>query len=365
MGNTGNTGDEGHTADAGRTSDTDRRGDCGRPNDMGRFLEFLRREAADYHDPPSAPAEAMWAAVEARVAEGSVAEDSIADGLDDELFEAADYHEPPPAPREAMWAEVESAWVARRPVEQEARAAATRPVRLAAVRGLGQRPRRTVIWLTGAAAASVALAVGLNRDVPLPVPAEPAVVVAAAPESVAETDSGPIAATAAEQALSLAVAEEALESNPRFAAATPPAAADPARGPGGVEAAPPVRAAVTAPTRRPVGSAQRASADEYDMADHLDRAAMLLVAFRTDIGGDESQRDLASWAREVLVETRSLLAAPIGGGERERSLLRDLELILVQIARLGPDAPDFERELAREGLDQQGTLLRLRSVIGT
>ncbi|WP_419950438.1 hypothetical protein [Candidatus Palauibacter sp.] len=328
--------------------------------DMERFVAFLRREAAGYNEPPPAPADAMWAAIET-----GLAADPIVDMGDEELCGVVGYNEPPPAPREAMWAQIESAWVARRPVEQEAREATSGPVRLAAVRGLGRRPRRTVIWLTGAAAASVVLAVGLNRDARLPVTAEPAVVAAAAPESVAETDSGPIAATAAEQALSLAVVEEALESNPQFAAATPPATADPAPGPRSAQADPPALAAVSLPSERPVGSAPRASADEYDMADHFGQAAMLLVAFRTDIGGAESQRDLASWAREVLVETRSLLAAPIGEGEGERALLRDLELILVQIARLGPDAPDFERQLAREGLDQQGTLWRLRSVIGT
>ncbi len=351
MGDMDNTGDTGHTADAGSAGGT---------GEMERFLAFLRREAADYHEPPAAPAEAMWAAVETRLAE-----DSLADVMDDEPFNAVGYHEPPAAPREAMWARIESAWVARRPVEQEAREATPSAVRLSVVRGLGRRPRRTAIWMTGAAAASVALAVGLNRGLRLPVPAEePEIVAASAPASVAATDAGPIAPPAAAGTSVPSLVEEPLETSRQFAAIPPPPAADPATRPGSAGAPPPVRAAVSLPSAQPVGPS-RAQADAYDMTEHLDRAATLLVAFRTDIGSDESQHDLARWARELLVETRSRLATPAAEGQRERALLQDLELVLVQIARLGPDAPDFERELAREGLDQQGRLLRLRSVSGT
>ena len=350
---------------------TDDRGGttAGGGGDMERFVAFLRREAAAYHEPPKAPADEMWAAVEARLAE-----DAVVDDADERFVEALGYHEPPPAPRDAMWARIESARVARRPVEQESSGTASRPVRLAAVRGLGRRTRRTVIWLTGAAAASVALAVGLDRGARLPVPAEPETVAAAAPASVgaaasavplvAATDSGPTAPTAAEEALALAAVEEPLETNRPFEAAPPPAA-DPAPRPVGIAAVSPANVAASPPPQRPVRRPGRATADEYDMARHLDQAETLLVAFRTDSGSDESQLDLARWAREMLVETRSLLAAPVSEGERERGLLQDLELVLVQIARLGPDAADFERDLARESMRRQGALLRLRSTIGT
>lgn len=233
-------------------------------------------------------------------------------------------------------------------------------------RTLGRRPGRTAAWLTGAAAASVALAVALDGGPPLPMPEEPETVAAAAPTPlVAATDSGPLAPTAAEEALALSVIEEPLETNRQFAAATPPPAADPAPASARPEADPPVRTAVSSPAQRPAGAALRSAADEYDMAGHLDRARTLLVAFRTDIGTDESQEDLARWARELVVETRSRLATPAADGQQARTLLQDLELILVQIARLGPDAPDFERELARESMERQGTLMRLRSASGT
>ncbi len=357
MGDMDNTGDTGHTADACSAGDT---------GDMERFLAFLRREAADYHAPPPAPAEAMWAAVETRLAEDSLAEDSLADVMDDELFDAAGYHEPPAAPREAMWARIESAWVARRPVGQGAGETTAGPVRLGVVRTLGRRPRRTVIWLTGAAAASVALAAALGRGERLPIPGEAEMVAAAAPASVAATDAGPIAPPAAAATSVPSLVEEPLETSREFAAVTAPPAADPATRPGSAGAPPPGSAAVSLPSTQPAGHGpSRAQANDYDASRHLDQAATLLVAFRTDIGSDESQRDLARWARELLVETRSRLATPAAEGQRERALLQDLELVLVQIARLGPDAPDFERELARESMEQQGTLMRLRSASGT
>ena len=345
-----------------------------RMDDASRFARFVRREAADYHDPPEAPAEAMWAGIEARLGAPPVhdspetvavtgAAAGVGDAVDravDHPFDVLGYHDPPPPPREAMWERIEAGWVARQPEDPGAGKAARGPLRLVVARTLGRRPGRTTVWLTGAAAASVALAVALDRGSQPPMSTELETVAAtttpvtATPMSVAATDSGPLAPTAAEEALALSVLEEPLETNRQFAAADPPPPADPAPAPtpGRPEADPPVRDATA----------------DYDMSRisrHLDRTQALLVAFRTDIGTDESQRDLARWAREFLVETRSLLNTPAAEGQRERALLQDLELVLVQIARLGPDAPDFERELARESMERQGTLMRLRSASGT
>ena len=355
-----------------------------RGNDQGdadRFAEFLRREAADYHAPPETPAEAIWARIEARLGTAPVSgSPETADtatglaGVVDHPFDVLGYNDPPPAPREAMWEQIEAEWIAGQQEAPLARETTRGPLRFVVARTFGRRPGRTAAWLTGAAAASVALAVALDGGSELPLPSEAETVamraasgVTSAPASVAATDSGPLAPTAAEEALALSSVEEPLEMSRQFAAAEPPAAADPAPPPGRPGAGPPAREAVTSPSQRPVGlpAAARPTADEHDMSRHLDRAAALLVAFRTDIGSDESQRDLARWAREFLVETRSLLDTPAAEGQRERALLQDLELILVQIARLGPDAPEFERELARESVEQQGTLLRLRYASGT
>lgn len=355
-----------------------------RMDDASRFARFVRREAADYHDPPEAPVESMWAGIEAGLGappvpvpdspETADMTDAVAGsgGAVGRPFDVLGYHDPPPAPRETMWERIEAEWVARQPEDPGARTAVRRPLRMVVARTLGRRPGRTTWWLTGAAAASVALAVAIDGGSRLPVSAGPeSVAVTTAPEpagvpsSVVATGSGPLAATAAEGVPSLSVAEEPLETKRLFADARPPSAAGPA--PSQTEADRAGRDAVSSPSPRPAGPG-RASTDEYDMSRisrHLDRTQALLVAFRTDIGTDESERDLAKWAREFLVETRSLLSTPAAEGQRERALLQDLELVLVQIARLGPDAPGFERELARESMERQGTLLRLRAANGT
>jgi hypothetical protein len=97
-------------------------------------------------------------------------------------------------------------------------------------------------------------------------------------------------------------------------------------------------------------------------AQHLGRAATLLTAFRGDRRTPASEQDLALWARELLVDTRMLLGLSDFGSPIEQLLLEDLELVLIQIAGLGPGAPDFEWALARESMERRGTLTRLRAV---
>ena len=125
-----------------------------RRDDASRFARFLRREAADYHDPPEAPAEAMWAGIEARLAmaplpDAPEAED-MADtaagvaGALDHPFEVLGYNDPPPAPREAMWERIEAEWAAGQQEAPGARGASRGPLRLVVARTLGRRPGRTI-----------------------------------------------------------------------------------------------------------------------------------------------------------------------------------------------------------------------------
>ena len=101
---------------------------------------------------------------------------------------------------------------------------------------------------------------------------------------------------------------------------------------------------------------------DYVTAQHLGRAATLLTAFRTDRRTPASEQDLAQWARELLLDTRMFLGLSDFSSPIEQLLLEDLELVLIQIAGLGPGAPDFEWDLARESMERQATLTRLRAV---
>ena len=65
--------------------------------------------------------------------------------------------------------------------------------------------------------------------------------------------------------------------------------------------------------------------------------------------------------RALLVDTRMFLDMPVSRSPLERTLLEDLELVLLQISRLGPGVPDFEWQLARESMERKGTLMRVRA----
>jgi len=117
----------------------------------------------------------------------------------------------------------------------------------------------------------------------------------------------------------------------------------------------------TAGMRSEVFADLRTRGGEYLQNRHLDRTATLLTAFRIDQRTPASEMELASWASELLVDTRVFLDMPVSRTPLERALLEDLELVLLQISRLRPGAPDFEWQLARESMEWKGTLMRVRA----
>jgi hypothetical protein len=95
--------------------------------------------------------------------------------------------------------------------------------------------------------------------------------------------------------------------------------------------------------------------------EHLARAEALLTTFRAD--AERGGVDAEFWAAtgDLLSNTRLLMDSPAARDPRMRSLLEDLELILVQMVRLAQDPG--ETDLVGEGLEQREILLRLRSAI--
>ena len=331
--------------------------------DFDRFTEFLLREAAGYNEPPETPAAAMWPGVEIRVGlgadrSGRKGRSAAAVAVGETVLEAdvprsrrpigasVDYNRPPPPPREEMWTRIESAWALRRAA----------PVSRLRPAWLGQQGATG--WVAAlAVAASLVLGIGLGRGT-RPSQAgdavvEPAVVETApqrAAESAAiaeqvpeETDNQVAAGLAAEVA---AVAE---------AARSAPA-------PSGDEVATLPLLTASSPAERPTYAARALEPDfDYATARHMGHAATLLTAFRTDRRTPASQEDLAGWARDLLAETRMYIGLSDSASPIEQELLQDLELVLIQISGLGPGAPDFEWDLARESMERQGTLTRLRA----
>ena len=124
--------------------------------------------------------------------------------------------------------------------------------------------------------------------------------------------------------------------------------------------------ALTAPTRA-LPSSLTIHRDREQLR-FFGRAETLLTALRTDQRTPLTERDLAAWGRELLAETRMHLDLQGSRTPMELALLddpkllEDLELLMLQISRLGSGAPDVEWQLARESMEIKNALPRLRAV---
>ena len=345
-------------------------------SDFDRFTAFLGREAAGYNAPPETPAEGMWAGFEEALASteaaypatiGAVGEAGAPAGVgivDDASFLAPGYNQPPPAPRDDMWERIEAEW-------------ASRPRVVPAAGRYGQqgegrtRPLRTWVGRPGgagwaamlAAAASLVLALSLRQDTGNSSSTE-ASVQPDVPTAVSQT------ATVADDLASdppPAQTASPTTPTPEVVAAQQTAADEPSGEVLTTSVGEPAnRVAESTAAEQPVFLSERFELEgDYATVRHLGRAETLLTAFRIDHGTPGSEQDLAVWARELLGDTRMFLDMSGSRSPLERALLEDLELVLIQIARLGPEAPDFERLLARESMDQQATLMRLRAATTT
>jgi hypothetical protein len=106
----------------------------------------------------------------------------------------------------------------------------------------------------------------------------------------------------------------------------------------------------------------------------LTQAEALLTAFRDDSrqnsrseshhpGDAEDDAQLASWARDLLTNTRLLLDSPAASDPQRRRLLEDLELVLVQMVELGPDHRMPDRPMIDRTLDRDHVLTRLHNAV--
>lgn len=319
-------------------------------SDFDRFTEFLRREARGYNEAPPAPADAIWARVGARTGWEAAAERS----MDGRPIDALGYNEAPPAPRERMWGRIEAAW-------------GTAPGSRRSPRRWPRR-HRVAGWAAAlAAAASLVLGIALGRDAPPTQPGEVGVdpVFATVPaETAAPPPPGeqvPRPAPPAEPepqvlAASALPVPGAPVDQPTLATSSVP---EP-RSAGTTEATP-------APPARALPSRFATHRDREQLR-FFGRAETLLTALRTDQRTPVTERDLAAWGRELLMETRMHLdlqqsRTPMGLVLIEDpGLLEDLELVMLQISRLGSGAPDVEWRLARESMDIKNALPRLRAV---
>jgi len=120
-------------------------------------------------------------------------------------------------------------------------------------------------------------------------------------------------------------------------------------------------ASAAASTPSPVADAYRDQTNEY-----LGQAAALLISLPAKDGSQKADATFANKAADLLVTTRLLIDSPAATQDPKlRSLLEDLELVLVQIARLRGERNKGDLDLIHQAVEQGDVLSRLNSAVAT
>ncbi|HET7614016.1 MAG TPA: hypothetical protein VFK26_08830 [Gemmatimonadaceae bacterium] len=128
-------------------------------------------------------------------------------------------------------------------------------------------------------------------------------------------------------------------------------------------ATPSLASGATAPV-----SETSAVADAYrDQTNHyLGQAAALLISLPAKDASPKTDSAFSAKASDLLVTTRLLIDSPAAAQDvKLRSLLEDLELVLVQIARLQVDRHNGDLDLIHQAVEQGDVLSRLNSAVAT
>jgi len=110
-----------------------------------------------------------------------------------------------------------------------------------------------------------------------------------------------------------------------------------------------------------VADAYRDQTNQY-----LGQAAALLISLPAKDGSQKANATFANKAADLLVTTRLLIDSPAATQDPKlRSLLEDLELVLVQIARLRGERNKGDLDLIHQAVEQGDVLSRLNSAVVT
>jgi hypothetical protein len=131
----------------------------------------------------------------------------------------------------------------------------------------------------------------------------------------------------------------------------------------GSPAAPVLATTPGGPGARP---AQDTTAGSYAQAatDQMLRAEALLTAYAAAGKNTAVDKQMSSWARDILENTRLLLDSPAADDPARKRLLQDLELVLVQLVERSPTAgASEERSHIDRSMERTQVLPRLRSAL--
>jgi hypothetical protein len=117
----------------------------------------------------------------------------------------------------------------------------------------------------------------------------------------------------------------------------------------------------------PPGADTSAVADAYrdQTSRYLGQAAALLISLPAKDASGKTDASFAGKAADLLVTTRLLMDSPAAQDPKLRSLLEDLELVLVQIARLRSERNGGDLDLIHQAVEQGDVLSRLNSAVVT
>lgn len=139
--------------------------------------------------------------------------------------------------------------------------------------------------------------------------------------------------------------------------------------PMGKNPAPNMASASGAPSNQtlPPGADTSAVGDAYrdQTSRYLGQAAALLISLPARDSGGRADASFAGKAADLLVTTRLLMDSPAAQDPKVRSLLEDLELVLVQVARLRGGSNKGDLDLIHQAVEQGDVLSRLNSAVVT
>lgn len=128
--------------------------------------------------------------------------------------------------------------------------------------------------------------------------------------------------------------------------------------------APPARV-VARTTAKGVDTSAVADAYRDQTSRYLGQTAALLISLPARDGSGKADAAFAGKAADLLVTTRLLIDSPAAQDPKMRSLLEDLELVLVQIARLRVERSRSDLDLIHQAVEQGDVLSRLNSAVVT
>ena len=121
----------------------------------------------------------------------------------------------------------------------------------------------------------------------------------------------------------------------------------------------PVTVADATPPQAPKQDASMARPYELETSQYLGQTAALLVSLPTEAKQPDAQ--FAARAADLLTRTRLLMDSPAASSPSMRSLLDDLELVLMQVVRLQGNGNRTDLDLINRALEQRDVIPRLRT----